>query len=117
MPVNSARLNAMWREVLKLSNLRDDENVLILTSSNSNAQLLTAATEAASYLGATVCRLHVEPIWDPRETGADPISVTGKSPIDNNPVAVSAMKEADLVIDLMHLLFTQAQRDVIEFWD
>lgn len=115
MPVNSARLNAMWREVLKLSNLRDDENVLILTSSNSNAQLLTAATEAASYLGATVCRLHVEPIWDPRETGADPISVTGKSPIDNNPVAVSAMKEADLVIDLMHLLFTQAQRDVIEF--
>jgi 2,5-dihydroxypyridine 5,6-dioxygenase len=114
MPLSSAHLSAVWREVLMLSNLRSDENVLILTSSNSNGQLLAAATDAVAGIGATVCRLHVEPLWDPREAGADPISVTGKSPIDNNPVAVTAMKRADMVIDLMHLLFTPAQREIID---
>lgn len=114
MPLTSSQLNAMWREVLTLSKLTADEHVLILTSVNSDERLLRAATEAVSALGATVCRLDVEPLWDPCEVGADPISVTGNSPIDHNPVAVAAMKQADMVIDLMHLLFSPKQREVIE---
>lgn len=114
MPISSSRLTAMWREVLTLSKLCPDEHVLVLTSTNSDERLRRAAIQAVTDLGATVCRLDVEPFWDRREAGADPISVTGVSPIDGNPIAFTAMKEADLVIDLMHLLFTPAQRAVIE---
>ena len=114
MPVSTAKLTGMFREVLTMSKLAPDEHVLLLTSVNSDARLIQSAIQAVTDLGASVCRLDVEPFWDRREAGADPISVTGISPIDGNPIAFAAMKEADLVIDLMHLLFTPAQRAVIE---
>ena len=47
------------------------------------------------------------------EAGSDPTAVTGQSPLDDNPVAMAAMKEADLVVDLLFLLFTDAQREVM----
>jgi 2,5-dihydroxypyridine 5,6-dioxygenase len=104
----------MWREVLTLSKLEPGESVLLLTSSNSNPQLIEAATQAAAEMQAKVARLVIPPMWDPGESGTDPTAVTGQSPIDDNPMAFAAMKEADLIIDLMFLLFTPRQREVLK---
>jgi 2,5-dihydroxypyridine 5,6-dioxygenase len=102
-----------WKEVLALSKLAPGETVLILTSSNSDPRLIDACTRAAADLGAKVSRLDLLPLWDPAEAGTDPTAVTGQSPIDGNPVALAAMKAADIVVDLLFLLFTEAQREVL----
>jgi 2,5-dihydroxypyridine 5,6-dioxygenase len=104
----------MWREVLALSNLRPGECVLVLTSTNSSPQLVEAAMLTSAEMGARVLRLDIPPMWDPAESGTDPTAVTGQSQLDDNPMALAAMKEADLVIDLVFLLFTPAQREVLK---
>jgi 2,5-dihydroxypyridine 5,6-dioxygenase len=114
MPVSASKLNAMWREVLALSKVEPGECVLLLTSANSNPQLVSAATLVATEMGAKVARLDIPPTWDPAEAGTDPTAVTGQSQLDDNPMALAAMKEADLVIDLVFLLFTPAQREVLK---
>lgn len=114
MPVSPTQLNAMWREVLTLSKLAAGEQVLVLTSSNSNPVLIDAATRAAAELGGKALRLDIPPLWDPAEAGSDPTTVTGRSQLDDNPMALAAMKAADLVIDLVFLLFTPAQREVLK---
>jgi 2,5-dihydroxypyridine 5,6-dioxygenase len=68
---------------------------------------------AATDLGATVVRLDIEPNWDLFEVGTDPTVVSGQSPIDNNPMALAAMKAADLVVDLVFMLFTPGQKEVL----
>ena len=72
MPVSSTRLLAMWREVLTLSKLEEGEGVLVLTSANSNPQLIDAATRAASELGAKVARVDLPRDVRPGEAGTDP---------------------------------------------
>lgn len=114
MPVSAAKLNAMWREVLGLSKLKAGECVLVLTSTNSDPRLVEAAMLASAEMGARVLRLDIPPMWDPAESGTDPTAVTGQSQLDDNPMALAAMKEADLVIDLVFLLFTPAQREVLK---
>jgi 2,5-dihydroxypyridine 5,6-dioxygenase len=114
MPVGPTKLVAMWREVLALSKLAPGESVLVLTSANSNPLLIDAALRAAAELGGKALRLDIPPLWDPGEAGTDPTAVTGRSQLDDNPMALAAMKEADLVIDLVFLLFTPAQREVLK---
>jgi 2,5-dihydroxypyridine 5,6-dioxygenase len=114
MPVGASKLNAMWREVLGLSKLAAGECVLVLTSSNSNPELVSAAMLACADMGAKPLRLDIPPRWDPAEAGTDPTAVTGQSQLDDNPMALAAMKEADLIIDLVFLLFTPAQREVLK---
>lgn len=114
MPVGTTQLNAMWREVLSLSKLTAGEQVLVLTSANSDPRLIDGAMRAAAELGGKVLRLDIPPLWDPAEAGSDPTAVTGRSQLDDNPMALAAMKEADLVIDLVFLLFTPAQREVLK---
>ncbi|WP_108663469.1 2,5-dihydroxypyridine 5,6-dioxygenase [Acuticoccus kandeliae] len=113
MPVTHIQHTAAWREVLTLSKLKAGERVVILTSVNSNPDLIAAATHAASDLGAVVVRLDIPPVFDLAQLGTDPTAVTGASPIDGNPVAIEAMKAADLVIDLVFLLFTPGQKEVL----
>jgi len=114
MPVSATKLRSMWREVLALSNLKAEESVLVLTSSNSNPALIESSMEAAAELGARVARLDLPPVWEFCESGTDPTTVTGQSPIEDNPIALAAMKQADLVIDLIFLLFTPGQRAVLQ---
>jgi len=114
MPISTAKLVLAWKEVLTLSKVRPEENVLILTSKNSNSELVDTAILAAHLLGANTVRLDVEPSWDTHEVGSDPTVVSGKSSIDNNSMALAAMKAADLVIDLVFMLFTPGQREVLD---
>ncbi|MDX3906059.1 MAG: 2,5-dihydroxypyridine 5,6-dioxygenase [Pigmentiphaga sp.] len=114
MPLSPSRLTECWTEVLTLSRLVPGENVLVLTSQNSDTRVVEAATRAAVALGARVVRLEIPPNWDTCEVGTDPTVVSGASPIDDDPMALAAMKAADLVIDTVFLLFTPGQREVLQ---
>jgi len=114
MPLSPSQLTRCWTEVLQLSKLAPGENVLILTSQNSDPRVVDAAARAAAALQARVVKLDIAPNWDTCEVGTDPTVVSGASPIDDDPMALAAMKAADLVIDTVFLLFTPGQRAVLE---
>lgn len=114
MPVSPIKITAMWRDVLKLSNVRRDEKVLALTSSHSNPALIDGALRAAMELGAKVARLDLPPTWHFAEGRSDATTIDGISAIEGNDLAIEAMKAADLVIDLIWLIHSPAQKDILK---
>ena len=114
MPLNPIHITSMWREVLTLSNVRPDEKILVLTSSHSNPALIDGATRAAAELGAKVARLDLMPTWHAAEGRSDATTIDGISAIEGHDLAIDAMKAADLVIDLLWLIHSPAQKAVLQ---
>ena len=109
-----ATLTPMWKDVLRLSNVREGETVAILTGATSNPHYVDAATDAALDLGARVFRLDLPPSRGARGMGSDPTTYLGSSPLTGNRAAVEALKHADMVVDLMFLLFSPEQLEILE---
>ena len=110
MRISEPQLRAVWRSVLELSRVGPGQNVLVLTSQNSNPSHIDMALGAAGSLGATAARLRGPAAI--RVSERRQRSDHDRWPFSDrqHPMAISAMKAADLVIDLIFLLFTPAQR-------
>jgi 2,5-dihydroxypyridine 5,6-dioxygenase len=88
--------------------------VVVLTGQRSNPLYIDAATNAALDLGAKVFRLDLPPVRRAgRGVGSDPNAYLGATALTGNRAAVEAMKQADMVIDLMFLLFSPEQTEIL----
>lgn len=114
MPVSDQQLTAAWNEVLRLSKLQPGQTVTILTGAATHPQTLRAATLAAQAAGAIVSRVDLPPINAHRSLSRDPLAYLGETPLTGNPAAIAALKASDLVLDLMTLLFSPEQIDILE---
>ncbi|OXR48274.1 2,5-dihydroxypyridine 5,6-dioxygenase [Pusillimonas sp. T2] len=114
MPVSDYQLISAWQQVLKLSNLEAGQTVTILTSSATNRQTLLAATVASQSMGAVVNRLDLPPVNAEKALSRDPLAYLGTTPLTGNKAAIAALKESDLVLDLMTLLFSPEQIDILK---
>lgn len=114
MPVSDYQLISAWQQVLKLSELEAGQTVTILTSSATNAQNLLAATIASQSMGAVVNRLDLPPVNAEKALSRDPLAYLGTTPLTGNKAAIAALKESDLVLDLMTLLFSPEQIDILK---
>ena len=114
MPVSDYQLIQAWTEVLRLSKLEAGQSVTILTSAATNAQNLMAATIASQSLGAIVSRLDLPSINAEKSLSRDPLSYLGTTPLTGNAPAIAMLKESDLVLDLMTLLFSPEQLDILK---
>ncbi|MDO8300408.1 2,5-dihydroxypyridine 5,6-dioxygenase [Lacisediminimonas sp.] len=102
-----------WRHVLGLSKLQAGENVVVLTGESSNKTNLENSMRAALAMGAQTCRLDIPPIFPQGPHGADRSANVGITPISGNRNAIELLKRADLVIDLMGLLHSPEQLEVL----
>ncbi len=114
MPVSDHQLTQAWQEVLRLSKLKSGQSVTILTGAATHPQTLRAATFAAQAAGAIVSRVDLPPINAEKALSRDALSYLGETPLTGNPAAIAALKASDLVIDLMTLLFSPEQIDILE---
>jgi 2,5-dihydroxypyridine 5,6-dioxygenase len=114
MPVSTFQVAAMWREVLTLCEVRPNEKVLVVTSDHSNPVLIDGATRAAADLGAKVARLDLPPTWHIAENRSDATTIDGISAIEGHDLAIGAMKAADLVVDLIWLIHSPAQKEILK---
>jgi 2,5-dihydroxypyridine 5,6-dioxygenase len=97
-------LNEMCRRQLELCAVHEGENVVVLSQGNERMDYADAFLYAARSLGATTYHMRLQ---QPRPaTGA---WVVGASELAGNTQAVQALKNADLVIDLIFLLFSDEQ--------
>ncbi len=114
MPVSDYQLVEAWKQVLTLSNLEAGQSVTILTSSATHPQTLSAAMIAAQSLGAVVNRLDLPPVNAEKALSRDPLAYLGTTPLTGNRPAIAALKESDLVLDLMTLLFSPEQHEILK---
>jgi 2,5-dihydroxypyridine 5,6-dioxygenase len=102
-----------WEQVLRLSKLEKGQTVTILTSGSTHPQTLQTAVIAASSMGAIVNRLDLPPVNGEKAHSRDPLAYLGTTPLTGNRAAIAALKESDMVLDLMTLLFSPEQHEIL----
>lgn len=113
MAVSDHDLISAWKEVLTLSKLEPGQIVTVLTSSSTHPQTLSTAMTAAALMGATVNRLDLPPVNAEKALSRDSLAYLGTTPLTGNRAAIAALKESDLVLDLMTLLFSPEQHEIL----
>jgi 2,5-dihydroxypyridine 5,6-dioxygenase len=114
MSVSDYQMIKAWDEVLKLSKLQSGQTVAILCAPHTHPQTLRTAMIASQAAGAIVTKIELPPINAEKATSRDLMNYLGETPLTNNPVALAALKSADLVLDLMLLLFSPEQMEILE---
>jgi 2,5-dihydroxypyridine 5,6-dioxygenase len=114
MPVSDYQMVDAWTQVLKLSRLEAGQTVTILTSASTHPQTLSTALIATQSMGAIVNRLDLPPVNGEKALSRDSLAYLGSTPLTGNRAAIAALKESDLVLDLMTLLFSPEQLDILK---
>lgn len=114
MAVSDHDLIQAWKQVLTLSKLEQGQIVTILTSAASHPQNVHAATIAVAQMGALVNRLDLQAVNGEKALSRDSLAYLGTTPLTGNRAAIAALKESDLVLDLMTLLFSPEQHDILK---
>ncbi|CAM4186956.1 2,5-dihydroxypyridine 5,6-dioxygenase [Bordetella muralis] len=113
MSVSDIDLIQAWKQVLNLSRLEPGQTVTVLTGADTHPQTLRCAIAAASDMGARVNRLDLPPVNAEKSLSRDSLAYLGTTPLTGNPAAIAALKASDLVLDLMTLLFSPEQHEIL----
>ena len=113
MPISDYEMVKAWQQVLTLSKLQAGQTVTVLTSAATHPQTLTTALIATQAMGAIVNRLDLPPVNGERALSRDSLAYLGTTPLTGNKAAIAALKESDLVLDLMTLLFSPEQHEIL----
>lgn len=114
MPVSDYEMIRAWQQVLKLSKLQAGQTVTVLTSAATHPQTLSTALTAAQSMGAVVNRLDLPPVNGEKALSRDSLAYLGTTPLTGNRAAIAALKASDLVLDLMTLLFSPEQHEILQ---
>ncbi|CAM3603662.1 2,5-dihydroxypyridine 5,6-dioxygenase [Bordetella sputigena] len=114
MSVSDIDLIHAWKQVLTLSRLEAGQIVTVLTGADTHPQTLRCAITAASDMGARVNRLDLPPVNADKSISRDALAYLGATPLTGNPAAIAALNASDLVLDLMTLLFSNEQHDILK---
>jgi 2,5-dihydroxypyridine 5,6-dioxygenase len=102
-----------WRQVLDLSRLEPGQTVTILTGAATHPQTSRTAQVAVQAAGAVLNRLDLPPVNGEKSLSRDPLAYLGTTPLTGNRAAMAALKSSDLVLDLMTLLFSPEQQEIL----
>jgi 2,5-dihydroxypyridine 5,6-dioxygenase len=114
MPVTDYQMIEAWKQVLTLSKFEKGQIVTVLTGALSYPQSISTAMTAVQSLGGIVNRLDLPPVNGEKSLSRDQLAYLGETPLTGNRAAIAALKASDLVLDLMTLLFSPEQMDILE---
>jgi 2,5-dihydroxypyridine 5,6-dioxygenase len=97
-------LNDIFVRQLALSGVREGETVSVLTRGDERLGYADAALFAAQELGASTFHMRL-----PNAREVSGAWAVGDSGLGSNPVAVEALKQTDMLVDLTFLLFSTEQ--------
>lgn len=99
---------ALFQAELELCKVTPDETLVALTEGNTRGDIAQAFLSAAERIGANAFQVDV-----PKRT-AGGIGNVGQNSLAANRAAIDALKRADIVIDLMFLLFSPEQIEITD---
>lgn len=100
----------MYRRELELCKVNASETVAILTLGDQLNERADTFAAAAQQLGAKVVRVRSEPV--PGVDPENPMANLGVNNLGKDAAAMAALKGADIVIDLMLLLWSKEQLEI-----
>lgn len=98
---------SMFKDILQLSKVKPGETLAVLSEGTIRADYAPCFLKAAEELGAKVFHLNL-----PARTAYAGQLQFGKSGLVGNQAAIDALKSADIVIDLVGLLFSHEQNEI-----
>jgi 2,5-dihydroxypyridine 5,6-dioxygenase len=101
-----------WREVLKLSRVTAEEEVVQLLGPESAPAHVEASRLAVASLGARLVTVSLGE-GQPK-LGGDSTAYYGPTALNGNRAAIAALKEADFVIDLMGIYRGAEQEEILQ---
>lgn len=98
---------SMFKDILRLCKVKEGETLAVLSEGSIRADYAPAFLEAARELGATVFHLNLpaRPVYAGQ-------AQYGKSGLVGNRPAIEALMRANIVIDLVGLLFSHEQNEI-----
>jgi 2,5-dihydroxypyridine 5,6-dioxygenase len=112
-PLTFADFVDLCTEELKLCAVHEGEVVGVLSQGDERREYADAFLAAARRLGATALHIRLPEVSSTLLGDAGQWTV-GTTPLTENRPAIEALKQADLVIDLMFLLFSKEQLEIQE---
>jgi 2,5-dihydroxypyridine 5,6-dioxygenase len=103
-----------WKQVLEMCKVKAGEQLTILTSDDSNPQIIATCRIAAVELGAVVTLLNLPPMNGEKALSRDKSGYVGKTALAFNSAALACLKASDMVIDTMQLLFSPEQEIILK---
>ena len=101
---------SLFRAELQLCKVGPGQVLAVLSEGSARANYAPAFLAAAQELGATAFHLNVPP--KPSFNTDQLAGRVGRTALEGNRPAIEALKKADIVIDLMGLLFSQEQLEL-----
>lgn len=101
----------LCRRELEMCKVHDGEVVAVLSQGDMRQDYARAFIDAAQLLGATAYHVNI-PNPSSSLDGEFGTWTVGQTPLANNRPAIDALKQADIVIDLMFLLFSPEQLEI-----
>jgi 2,5-dihydroxypyridine 5,6-dioxygenase len=102
-----------WKQVLSLCRLERGQCVTIITDPDTHPQTLSTAIASAISYGAIVNRLEFVPTNAERSLSPDKTAYVGTTPLTGNRTALAALKASDLILDMVLLLHSPEQNEVL----
>lgn len=106
------KLVTLFQEQFVRCKLKPEESVVVLSGASSPPDYVRAALEAAQNLGSRPFQLHVPAART--KVGPNELATVGKTPVTGLSAAMAALKAADLVVDLLMLLHSPEQVQILE---
>jgi 2,5-dihydroxypyridine 5,6-dioxygenase len=103
----SSEMVALFRAELELCKVGPGQVMAVLSAGAVRADYAQAFMIAGRDLGAEVFHLNLPP-----KASAVAKYTVGRTPLSNNRPAIEALKAADIVIDLLGLLFSKEQNEI-----
>jgi 2,5-dihydroxypyridine 5,6-dioxygenase len=102
-----------WKQVLGLCRLERGQCVTVITDPETHPQTLSTAIAGAVSYGAIVNRLEFVPTNAERSLSRDKTAYVGTTPLTGNRAALAALKASDLILDMVLLLHSPEQNEVL----
>lgn len=114
MSINDTDFVIAWKSVLDQCQLKSGEQVAILTTDDSNQQIVRCARMAVGLMGGILTMINLPAMNGEKALSRDKSGYVGTTYLAHSTAAVAGLKAADLVIDTMQLLFSQEQEQILK---
>lgn len=112
--MNQDRLVRLFEEEFKRCKLRADETAVVLSGEHSSTDYARAALQAITNLGAQGFELKVAPRSAQSLPDAQEGTYVGLTPLTGQTLAIATLKKADFIVDLMLLLHSPEQVEILK---
>lgn len=108
--INWSEFQTLCKKELKLCKVKPGETVIVLSQGNDRLDYADAFVTAARQLGAESYNLRLGNTSS--VLNGPGVNAVGINPLEGNVAALEALKQADLVVDLVFMLWSDEQHEI-----